>query len=218
MSVIARLNIALFFIIATSCWCSFAQEHASVNEASPTTNSGSIKSEVVCTDNSQREADLPLPGHACENREFAKRGKPVFFASQAGYIYGVSATPGNPTEVSIWLDNRTDEPQDYYVCCRASFLIRIDVYDAEGRLVPGGLDALFGCGCSGSVRVKPHTIKYVDGGNLKDNYVLTPGRYTITQKPLSAQIAAQRDLPKVNSDDKPGRIKSGPELSITIPQ
>jgi hypothetical protein len=116
------------------------------------------------------------------------------------------------------LDNQTNESQNYYVCCRASFLVRIDLYDSVGRLVPGGLDALFACSCSGWVRVRPHTIKYVDGGDLKDGYVLKPGRYTISQKPLSAQIAAQRELGQAHGGVKPERKKSGPELSIDIPQ
>jgi hypothetical protein len=154
-------------------------------------------------------------------QQYAMRGTPVFFASQAGYVYGVSAGPDHANEVSIWLDNQTDQPQDYYICCRASFLVRIDMYDASGRLVPGGLDALFGCGCSGWVRVRPHTIKYVDGDDLKDGYVLKSGKYTISQKPLSTQTVAQQqwgtERSRSDRDKKPTRTSTGPELSITIP-
>lgn len=149
-------------------------------------------SSKVCIDNSKPQSQLGPLGLRCEEEEFSKRGKPAMSPLHGGIAFGVSSPPGNPKAVYVWMDNQTDRPQEYYMCCRSTFLDGIDVYDSAGRRLIGngeqaerkicaeGREVIRSCSCSTVIVVAPHTVKVVDGGDLTDGYLLSPGRYFIT--------------------------------------
>lgn len=180
-------------------------------------------SKVDCVDNTKPKSELPLPGPRCEEVEFAKRGKPVMSMSDGGIAYGISFPDGKPTTVYIWLDNQTDEPQHYYVCCRASFLNYIEVYDSAGqRLLRKGEQAgqklcdreLAGCMCSTWVSVAPHTVQVVDSGDLGDGYLLSAGRYFVV--PSRSGRKACELLNRALADGS--KVKAANAVMIAIPE
>jgi hypothetical protein len=180
-------------------------------------------SRVACVDNTKPNSELPPPGTRCAEMEFAKRGRPVMSVSDGAIAFGVSSPDGKPTTVYIWLDNQTDKPQSYYVCCRASFLNQIEVYDSAGqRLLRKGEQAgqkicdreLVGCGCSTGVSVAPHTLQVVDSGDLGDGYLLSAGRYFIV--PSRSGRKACDSLNRTIADGS--KVKAANAVMMVIPE
>jgi hypothetical protein len=206
------------------------QNQSASNPSAPGTSASSaasVESKVACTDNSKPESALPPPGPQCAEEEFAKRGRPAVFSAHGGITHGVSSTPGNPPWLYIWMDNQTDETQNYLFCCGTTFSTGIEVYNADGhRLLSRkeqaeqkaraeGRETVEVCTCSGWVSVLPHTMKIVDQGNLMDAYLLKSGRYTITEKLLSpapgAVSTASTEFQKTNGNPP------SPGLTISVP-
>lgn len=180
-------------------------------------------SKVPCFDNTKPKSELPPPGPQCAEQEFAKRGRPAMSVSDSGVALGVSSQGGNPTTVYIWLDNRTDKPQSYYMCCRASFLNQIEVYDSAGhRLLRKGERAgqeicdreLAMCDCSMLASVAPHTLQVVDSGDLGDGYLLSPGRYFVV--PSRSGRKACESLNRTLVDGS--KVKAANAIMIVIPE
>jgi hypothetical protein len=146
-------------------------------------------SKVVCVDNSKPKSQLPPPGPQCAEEESSRHGKPAMAPARAGIAFGVSSSPGSPTNVNIWMDNQTDKSQYYSMCCRSSFLAAIEIYDSAGhrllskgeqsfrKMCSEGQELAWACSCSILVTVPPHSMQVVDSGDLEDGYVLPPGRY-----------------------------------------
>ena len=181
-------------------------------------------SKVACVDNAKPQSEIPPPGPQCAEQEFEKRGRPSMSAAHDGIAFGVSSPAGSRTTVSIWMDNRTDKPQNYYFCCGSSFLTHIEVYDSGGqRLLEKGEQAgrkscrreLVGCSCSGFVSVAPHTLQVVDSGDLAAGYVLSPGRYFIV-------VPSQEEKQSCESLDRTlaegSKIKPANAVKIAIPE
>lgn len=154
-------------------------------------------SNVVCIDNSKPKSQLPPPGSRCAEEEFTKVGRPAMSPPHDGIALGVSSPPNNPQTVYVWMDNQTDKPQSYYMCCRGTFLDDIDVYDSAGhrliskdeqteqKICAEGGEIVRSCSCSGFASIAPHTLQVIDSGNLTDSYVLSPGPYFIAPARVS---------------------------------
>jgi len=183
------LAVLLFAVISIS----FGQAH---QQASGNADAKSSESIVACTDNSKKASELPPPGPQCAKEEFAKRGQPFMFPAHRGVAYGISSGPDRPSTLYLWADNRTEKEVDLLICCVSTLFDQIDIYDSagvrllskadqaarkaglEGRVVVGG-----GCTCSGWVLVPPHTIEFLEFADISDGYVLSTGRYVITERP-----------------------------------
>jgi len=130
---------------------------------------------------------------SCVDQEFRERGKPVMLPVLNGVAFGVSAAPDNPENVSIWMDNQTEQAQSYLDECSVTFLRSLTLYDSNGnRLLTNGeqqrlrqthdLGELYEveeCSCCIFESIAPHTMQVVDRGNLGDAYSLSPGTYFI---------------------------------------
>jgi hypothetical protein len=147
------------------------------------------------------------------------------FTLHDGVAYGVSVAPDKPGSVTIWMDNQTDKPQTTYLCCNATFVRYIDLYDQSGQRIPSKLEIsnakspladprepriVPACGCSGWITVPPHSLKLIDHGELNLSYTLSPGRYTIVEYPPSI---ANAPAPAPSPTLPP----TGPRLAITLP-
>ena len=151
-------------------------------------------SRVECHDSSRPKRDWPLPGPECAKEVFAKFGQPFMFPAQNGIAYGISSAPDNPSNLSLWADNRTPTPQDFLICCASSVLDRIDVYDEKGNRILSVSDKLEQkaqaegapttkvCSCSGWSAIPPHVIAYLGSAKLADGYTLPSGKYTISER------------------------------------
>jgi hypothetical protein len=113
-------------------------------------------------------------------------------------ILAVSANPGKPTYLYLWVDNQTDETEFHYFCCGKIFWNHVvDVYDAQGNRVPSKIEQaakagnyfLESCACSGNRPVPPHRLMLVDSGDLLEDFQLAPGRYVILIAKPSATTA-----------------------------
>ena len=62
------------------------------------------------------------------------------FVLRDGIAYGVSGAPDKSAVVAIWMDNQTDKPQIMYVCCNATFVRHIDLYDQSGQRIPSKIE------------------------------------------------------------------------------
>ena len=190
------------------------------SSASAGTKSG--KSEVACTDNSKPASALPRPGPQCEKDEFAKRGRPFMFPANGGLAFGVSSVPGKPSTLYLWADNQTEKAESLYVCCISTLFEHIEVYDAGGHRVLSKMDlaeqqassdgkvTLRGCSCSGWVLVPPHTIEILEYADISDGYLLSTGRYVITERTPAAPSNPNPEVQKAASHPPPG-------LAISIP-
>jgi hypothetical protein len=129
---------------------------------------------------------------SCVDQEFRERGKPVMLPVLNGVAFGVSAAPDNPENVSIWMDNQTDQAQSYLDECSVTFLRSLALYDSDGkrlltkdeqrreRQTDGAqLSEIEICSCCIFESIAPHTMQVVDRGNLRDAYSLSPGTYFI---------------------------------------
>jgi hypothetical protein len=149
-------------------------------------------SKVVCIDYSKPASALASPGPQCEKEEFAKNGRPVMSPTSRGVAFGVSSPSGKPTIVHVWMDNQTDNPQSYYMCCATTFLDAIDVYDSGGhrllskseqgvrKMCAAGQVFEKSCSCSAIFSIAPHTMQVVESGSIEEPYELQPGRYFVT--------------------------------------
>jgi hypothetical protein len=181
-----------------------------------------LVSKVACSDNTTLLPDQRTP-QACAETDFAVYGRPVLFSLRDGLAYGVSLAPDKPGLVTIWMDNQTEKPQTVYVCCNATFVRYIDVYNRSDQRVLSKLEiantkpesapfysrdprALAGCGCSGRSTVPPHSLKVVDHGDLKSSYTLTPGRYTIVEYPPRLANAPRPFLARLFPSRALGRL------------
>ena len=57
------------------------------------------------------------------------------FSPRDGIAYGVSVAPDKPGFITIWMDNQTERPQNLYICCNATFVRYIDIYDQRGQRI-----------------------------------------------------------------------------------
>jgi len=109
-----------------------------------------------------------------------------------------------------------------YVCCISTLFEHIEVYDAGGHRVLSKMDlaeqqassdgkvTLRGCSCSGWVLVPPHTIEILEYADISDGYLLSPGRYVITERTPAAPSNPNPEVQKAASHPPPG-------LAISIP-
>jgi hypothetical protein len=186
----------------------------------------SIESKVACSDNTTLLPAKRTP-QACAETDFALYGRPVMFSPRDGIAYGVALAPDKPDFITIWMDNQTERPQNVYICCNATFVRYIDIYDQGGHRIlskteianskpeaaafhSGDPRQVAGCGCSGWSDVQPHSLKVVDHGDLNSNYTVAPGRYTIVEYP-----------PRVGNAPAPTPSPTlptlGTRLAITLP-
>jgi len=140
-------------------------------------------SKVVC------EGRFSAP---CGDEEFRKNGKPLMTLPLNGVAFGVSASPTDPTAVFVWMDNQTDQTQDYFMACNVTFLSAFFLYDSAGNLMltqrernarqprnPGDPPDLEECSCCIFLAIAPHTLQVVDRGDLKLAYSPVPGTYSL---------------------------------------
>lgn len=149
-------------------------------------------SKVACVDYTIPKSQLLSPGSQCEAREFAKRGKPAMSPPRNGVAFGVSSPPNEPATVYVWVDNRSDQPRSFYVCCGLSFLDAVDVYDSTGRRLITGQERkeqetcakggafTESCTCSLWISVPSHTMQIMFSGDIQKTYDLQPGRYFVS--------------------------------------
>jgi hypothetical protein len=190
--------------------------------ASGNADAKSRESIVACTDNSKKASELPPPGPQCAKEEFAKRGQPFMFAAHDGVAFGVSSGPDKPFTLYLWTDNRTEKDVDLLICCVSTLFEHIDIYDSVGVRLPSKVDkfeqqarlegrvAVEACTCSGWVLVPPHTIKFLESADISDGYVLSSGRYVITERP---PVSGSSPRPEEQTAASPA--PSG--LAISIP-
>ena len=164
-------------------------------------------SRVECYDNSKPKRDWPLPGPECAKRVFAKFGQPFMFPAQNGIAYGISAAPDNPSNLSLWVDNQTPAPQDFYLCCISTVLDHIDVYDEkrhrilsesdkfEQKAQAEGTPTVKVCSCSTTVAIPPHIIAYLGSADLSRGYTLPSGKYTISERKPTGEASFNTEPP-----------------------
>jgi len=169
-------------------------------QASDQADPKSGESVVACTDNSKKASELPPPGPQCATEEFAKRGQPFMFPAHDGVAFGVSSGPDKPPTLYLWTDNRTEKDVDLLICCVSTLFEHIDIYDSAGVRLLSKLDraarkagwdgkvVVEECTCSGWVLVPPHTIKFLESADISDGYVLSSGRYIITERAPSSGL------------------------------
>lgn len=176
-------------------------------------------SKIVCAENSVPVSKLPPSGPRCADVESLNNGNLAMSAAVGEIAFGVSSLGESPAKVFVWMDNQTDQPQPYYMCCRASFLKAFSVYDSSGHLLLSkgeqyvrkihaeGQEAIEVCSCSSWLSVPPHTMQVVDSGDLSDGYTLPPGRFFIVPQNPSAE------RPRSIDSSSPG-LKNALKLSI----
>lgn len=186
----------------------------------------SIESRVACSNNTTLLPAKRTP-QACAETDFALYGRPVMFSPRDGIAYGVSLAPNKPGFITIWMDNQTERPQNIYICCNATFVRFMDIYDQGGQRIlskteianskpeaavvhSGDPRQVAACGCSSWSNVQPHSLKVVDHGDLNSNYTLAPGRYTIVEYPTRVGSAAA-------PTSSPTLPTLGPRLALTLP-
>jgi hypothetical protein len=190
--------------------------------ASGNTDAKSRESIVACTDNSKPPSELPPPGPQCAKEEFSKRGQPFMFPAHRGIAYGISSGPDKPSTLYLWADNRTEKDVDLLICCVSTLFEQIDIYDSAGVRLPSKLDqaaqkagregrvVVQECTCSGWVLVPPHTIKFLESADISDGYVLSSGRYIITERPPVSGLNVRPEAQTAASSAPSG-------LAISIP-
>jgi len=111
-------------------------------------------------------------------------------AQQNDIAFGVSSRSTEPSELFIWMDNRTEQTQSYGMRCRVAFLGAFAAYDSagerllsaaerRGRQLHSPTDGGEVCWCWIVVSIPPHTMQVVDYGNLGEGYRLSPGSYFV---------------------------------------
>ena len=156
---------------------------------------GGPDSKLVCTEIKKDGSDAaPADEPRCVDQS-AKYGTPF---SVDGKFLGVSANPGKPTYLYLWVDNQSDETEFHYFCCGKIFWDQVvAVYDAQGNRMPSKVEQaaqagnalLESCTCSGDRPVPPHRLMLVDSGDLLEDFQLAPGRYVILFAKPSATAA-----------------------------
>jgi hypothetical protein len=99
----------------------------------------SIESKVARSDNIILLPDKRT-SQVCAESDFALYGRPVMFSPRDGIAYGVSLAPDKPGLVTIWMDNQTQKPQNVFICCNATFVRYIDIYNNAGQRIRGKIE------------------------------------------------------------------------------
>lgn len=177
-------------------------------------------SRVECYDNSKAKRDWPLPGPECAKQVFAKFGQPFMFPAQNGIAYGISSTPDDPSNLSLWADNQTPTTQDFYVCCISTVLDHIDVYDEKSHRILSesdkfeqkaqaeGRPTVKACSCSRWATIPPHVIDYLGSADLSRGYTLPSGKYTVSER---------KPVGEANFSTEPPGNSRPVGLSVSIP-
>jgi hypothetical protein len=153
--------------------------------------SPAMGSKVDCTDlpNAKEPA-----GPGCAEELFARRGLPYMFVNREGIRFGVSFAPAQTVNLVLWVDNRSDKPESFLVCCSSTVFAHLEIVDQQGKRVWSRNDQIVrkarlageptvdACSCSGWVDVPPHTLRILGGAELADGYALPPGHYFIVER------------------------------------
>jgi hypothetical protein len=162
-------------------------------------------------------SEVPPTGVQCAEADFKKRGRPLMLAQQNDIAFGVSSRSTEPSELFIWMDNRTEQTQSYGMRCRVSFLGAFVAYDSagkrllsaaerRGRQLHSPMDEGEVCSCCIVVSIPPHTMQVVDYGNLSEGYRLSPGSYFV--------IPAYPRKSKTNLPAPPRPLQSPPASPV----
>jgi hypothetical protein len=216
----------LLILLAASALILQGANQPQPTATNPSQSATAVPSKIGCANSSVIPVKDRTP-ELCVETELAQHGHPVMFPLRNGVAYGVSLNPDKPLVVNIWMDNQTDKTQNYYICCNLTFAARIDLYDAKGHRIPSRIDfelekagladgdAGWGCGCSGWSVVPPHTLQVVDGGDLKANYTLAPGSYSISERPIPEPRKVSMP-PQAGPSPIADRPQTGVSLAISV--
>jgi hypothetical protein len=140
---------------------------------------------------------------SCSQEDVAKYGRPVFFPSDKGLIFGVSFPRDHykkieEARVHIWLSNQSTTATQMLTCCEQSFLAMIQVTDVYGRRLESGPEiferkaleqgrtTIHVCTCSGPLTTYPVGFcGVVDQGTLNRSdtaYDLPLGTYIVEKR------------------------------------
>lgn len=157
----------------------------------------------------------------------------ITFPAQNGIAWGISVDHLNfqrddSIGIDIWMDNQTDQPQRYEMCCAYSATKIIDVYDASHHRVRSHYEQDREearkkareeipeiCTCGAEVLVQPHSRKIVDRARLDLDYTVGPGQYFITEKSESQQPVEKSDSDAGTSSMQPSPPIQGITISIS---
>lgn len=166
------------------------------------------------------------------NADATSNGHQVMFPAQNGIAWGISVDRLNfrrsdSIGIDIWMDNQTDQPRSYYLCCAYSATKIIDVYDASHHRVRSHYEQEREenrkkareeipevCTCSAEVLVQPHSRKIVDRALLDLEYTVVPGLYFITKKSESQQPVEKSDSDVAALSVQPSPPMQGITISI----